>query len=246
RADAEHRTGATRRRRSDTVAFRASHTMWTLPASLRRTPRPHPARRTSLCETLLVADPTPKGAALTDTTQPPTLRPARRPHSRLLTGGRLVWGGAGLIAAWARIRSKLRFTPVPITGQTFSVRLVGASLGAYRGGASALLYVLLGLVFPVYAGGNGGWDVIVGASGGYLLSYPFVAALTGYLAEKRWDRRVSPARRPPAPGAALLSPLAPPRAGGAPKYTPYNALPLVPSPVRPRRPLPRPRPPLGA
>jgi biotin transport system substrate-specific component len=35
--------------------------------------------------------------------------------------------------------------------------------------------------------------VIVGASGGYLVSYPFVAALTGYLAEKRWDRRFSSA-----------------------------------------------------
>ena len=123
----------------------------------------------------------------------PTLRAALLPRSGLLTDVLLVCAGAGLIAASAQISIKLPFTPVPITGQTFSVLLVGASLGAYRGGASALLYVLLGLVFPVYAGGNEGWDVIVGASGGYLLSYPFVAALTGYLAEKRWDRRFSSA-----------------------------------------------------
>ena len=71
--------------------------------------------------------------------------------------------------------------------------LVGASLGMFRGGASALLYVLLGLVFPVYAGQGEGWDVIVGASGGYLVSYPFVSALTGYLAERRWDRSFSSA-----------------------------------------------------
>jgi biotin transport system substrate-specific component len=130
---------------------------------------------------------------MTVNTHAPTLRAAFLPRSGLLTDVLLVCAGAGLIAASAQISIKLPFTPVPITGQTFSVLLVGASLGAYRGGASALLYVLLGLVFPVYAGGNEGWDVIVGASGGYLLSYPFVAALTGYLAEKRWDRKFSSA-----------------------------------------------------
>ena len=48
-------------------------------------------------------------------------------------------------------------------------------------------------MFPVYAAGGEGWDVIVGASGGYLVGYPFAAALTGYLAERRWDRRFSSA-----------------------------------------------------
>jgi biotin transport system substrate-specific component len=130
---------------------------------------------------------------MTVNTHAPTLRTALLPRGGLLTDVLLVCAGAGLIAASAQISIKLPFTPVPITGQTFSVLLVGASLGAYRGGASALLYVVLGLFFPVYAGGNEGWDVIVGASGGYLVSYPFVAALTGYLAEKRWDRRFSSA-----------------------------------------------------
>jgi biotin transport system substrate-specific component len=125
--------------------------------------------------------------------QAPTLRAALLPRSGLLTDVLLVCAGAALIAASAQISIKLPFTPVPITGQTFSVLLVGASLGTYRGGASALLYVLLGLVLPVYAGGDEGWDVIVSASGGYLVSYPFVAALTGHLAEKRWDRRFSSA-----------------------------------------------------
>ncbi|MDP9232773.1 MAG: biotin transporter BioY [Actinomycetota bacterium] len=102
--------------------------------------------------------------------------------------------GAGIIAGSAQLSIKLPFTPVPITGQTFSVLVVGASLGMLRGGASALLYVLIGLVgAPVYASGNGGLDVITGASGGYLVSYPFVSALTGRLAEQRWDRRFSSA-----------------------------------------------------
>lgn len=123
-----------------------------------------------------------------------TLRLALVPRTDLLTDVVLVALGAGLIAASAQISIPLPFTPVPITGQTFSVLLVGASLGTVRGGASALLYVLVGIVgAPVYASGNHGWEIITGASGGYLVSYPFVAALTGWLAEKKWDRRFSSA-----------------------------------------------------
>jgi biotin transport system substrate-specific component len=125
--------------------------------------------------------------------QAATLRLAVLPRAGALTDLVLVAGGAGLIAASAQISIKLPFTPVPITGQTFSVLLVGAGLGTARGGASALLYVLAGLLFPVYAGGGEGWDVISGASGGYLVSYPIVAALTGFLAERNWDRRFSSA-----------------------------------------------------
>jgi biotin transport system substrate-specific component len=130
---------------------------------------------------------------MTVNTQAPTLRLAILPRGGVLTDALLVCAGAGLIAASAQLSIKLPFTPVPITGQTFSVLLVGASLGVARGGASALFYVLLGLVFPVYAGHDEGWDVITSASGGYLVGYPFVAALSGYLAEKRWDRKFSSA-----------------------------------------------------
>jgi biotin transport system substrate-specific component len=123
-----------------------------------------------------------------------TLRLAVIPRPRLLTDAVLVALGAGLIAASAQISISLPFTPVPITGQTFAVLLVGASYGTVLGGASALLYVLVGIAgAPVYAHGAEGWAVITGASGGYLVSYPFVSALTGYLAERKWDRRFSSA-----------------------------------------------------
>jgi biotin transport system substrate-specific component len=89
---------------------------------------------------------------------------------------------------------RLPFTPVPITGQTFAVLLVGASMGTVQGGASALLYILLGIAgAPVYAHSAHGWAVITSASGGYLVSYPFASALTGWLAERGWDRRFSSA-----------------------------------------------------
>lgn len=79
-------------------------------------------------------------------------------------------------------------------GQTFAVLLVGASLGTLRGGSSALLYVLIGIArAPVYVGGDHGWSVVTGASGGYLVGFVLAAALTGRLAERRWDRRFSSA-----------------------------------------------------
>ena len=119
-----------------------------------------------------------------------TLRFAAFPRSTAVDVA-LVLGGALLVAIAAQLRIPLPFTPVPITGQTFAVLLVGASLGTVRGGVSLLLYVLLGAVgAPFYAGGAHGFEVIVGATGGYLLSYPLAAAVTGALAERRWDRRM--------------------------------------------------------
>src|SRR2546421_4783999 len=123
-----------------------------------------------------------------------TLRLVAFPGAGLVTDVVLVCLGAGLIAGSAQISIALPFTPVPITGQTFAVLLVGASLGTARGGASGLLYVLLGIAgAPVYAPGAARWAVITGASGGYLVSYPFASALTGFLAERRGDRRFSSA-----------------------------------------------------
>jgi biotin transport system substrate-specific component len=123
-----------------------------------------------------------------------TLRVAAVPRTGLLTDVALVTLGAGLIAASAQLSIPLPFTPVPITGQTFAVLLVGASLGTVRGAGSALLYVLIGIAgAPVYADGDHGWTQITGASGGYLVGFILAAALTGRLAEERWDRRFSSA-----------------------------------------------------
>jgi len=81
---------------------------------------------------------------------------------------------------------------VPITGQTFAVVLVGASLGAIRGFASLFLYLWLGVAgAPIYADHDHGWSVVTSASGGYLVGFVLAAACTGLLAERRWDRRLS-------------------------------------------------------
>lgn len=118
-----------------------------------------------------------------------TLRQAAVQRSGILTDIALIAAGALLVAAVAQIRIPLPFTPVPITGQTFGVLLVGTALGAWRGTSSMLLYVLLGAVgLPVYAGADGGLEVVWGATGGYLLGFIVAGWLVGLLAERGWDR----------------------------------------------------------
>lgn len=123
-----------------------------------------------------------------------TPRVALVPRVGLLADVGLICVGAGLIAGSAQISIPLPFTPVPVTGQTFTVLLVGAALGGVRGSACGLLYLLMGLAgLGVYAGGAHGLEVVTGASGGYLVSYPITAGLVGFLAERRWDARFSSA-----------------------------------------------------
>jgi biotin transport system substrate-specific component len=83
---------------------------------------------------------------------------------------------------------------VPLTLQTFGVLLIGASYGAARGGLTAAVYVLMGVVgLPVYADRSHGLDVVLGATGGYLLGFIAAAIVVGWLAQRQWDRRFASA-----------------------------------------------------
>jgi biotin transport system substrate-specific component len=114
------------------------------------------------------------------------------PRYGILTDSVLVLAGTALVAAAAQISFSLPFTPVPITGQTFAVVLVGASLGTIRGFTSLFLYLWLGVAgAPIYAHHAHGWSIVTSASGGYLVGFVLAAAFTGFLAERRWDRRFS-------------------------------------------------------
>lgn len=103
----------------------------------------------------------------------------------------LVLGGALLTALFAQISIPVPGSPVPITGQTLAVGLVGACLGARRGASSLALYAVLGLFLPFYADGSSGWDVVWGASGGYIIGFVVAAGVIGWLAEHGADRRVT-------------------------------------------------------
>lgn len=102
-----------------------------------------------------------------------------------------VVAGSALVALTAQIQIPLPFSPVPVTGQTFGVLLVAASLGARLGPASVGLYVLEGAVgLPVYAGGAAGLARLGGPTGGYLVGFVAAAAVIGALARRGWDRRL--------------------------------------------------------
>ena len=121
-----------------------------------------------------------------------TLRLAVFPRAGLLTDALLVLAGTGLVAACAQISITLPTTPVPITGQTFAVVLVGASLGSVRGTASLFLYLWLRVAgAPIYTQQAHGWSVITSATGGYIVGFVLAAGVTGWLAEQKWDRRFS-------------------------------------------------------
>jgi biotin transport system substrate-specific component len=103
----------------------------------------------------------------------------------------LIVAGALLIYLTARVSIPVPGSPIPVTGQTFGVLLVGGALGFRRGFASVLLYVLLGVIgLPFFAEGRGGISVIWGASGGYLIGFVLAGSVVGRLAELGWDRRV--------------------------------------------------------
>ena len=99
----------------------------------------------------------------------------------------LVVAGSLLVALCAQISLPLPFTPVPVTGQTFAVLLLGATYGARRSAAALGLYLAEGAAgLPVFApGGLPGLARLLGPTGGYLLAYPAAAFLLGWLVE-RW------------------------------------------------------------
>ncbi len=73
----------------------------------------------------------------------------------------------------------------PISAQSLGVMLAGAVLGSKRGGLALLLFIALVAVgLPLLSGGRGGFGVLMGTSGGFLLSWPICAAFIGYLAER--------------------------------------------------------------
>ena len=116
------------------------------------------------------------------------LLPANETARRIARDAVLIVGACLFTALLAQVKIPLGFTPVPITGQTFAVLLVGAALGSRRGAAAMLLYLVAGSWLPFYAGGASGfvWSI---ASGGYIVGFIPAAYVVGWLAERGWDRK---------------------------------------------------------
>jgi biotin transport system substrate-specific component len=128
---------------------------------------------------------------MTPTTYADILRPIARPRA-LAYDISLILGGSLFVALCAKITIYLPFSPVPITGQTLAVLMVGALLGSQRGAACLLTYLLEGAAgLPVFAvGETSGLARLMGPTGGYLVGFVAAAYVSGLLAERGWDRRV--------------------------------------------------------
>jgi len=117
------------------------------------------------------------------------LRPCER-RSAVLYDIVLVIGGSLLIGLCAQVKIMLPFSPVPITAQTFAVLMIGMLLGSLRGSLCVLMYIIQGAAgLPIFAMG-GGFAVLIGPTGGYLVGFIPAAYITGLLAQKGWDRRI--------------------------------------------------------
>lgn len=107
---------------------------------------------------------------------------------KLVTDIVLVASGAALVSILAQLTVPMY--PVPMTGQTLAVLLVGATLGAVRGIISLSLYAVLGIVgLPVFSDASSGFGVIAGPTGGYIIGFILSAGLVGWLAQRQWDHR---------------------------------------------------------
>jgi len=110
-------------------------------------------------------------------------------NSRALAWARqvaIVVSASLFVALCARVTLPLPFTPVPLTLQNFAVLLVGMTLGSKRGFAALALYLAEGLAgLPVFnPTGPGGLAQLLGPTGGFLMVYPLVAALAGWIMER--------------------------------------------------------------
>jgi len=107
----------------------------------------------------------------------------------LLRNALLVLAGSMLIAISAQIAFRLPISPVPITGQTFAVLIVGMALGSRLGALAAFAYLVEGIWFPVFAEFRTWSHPFTLWTAGYLAGFIAAAYATGWLAEQGWDRR---------------------------------------------------------
>jgi len=105
----------------------------------------------------------------------------------------LALAGTALLTLSAKVQ--VPFWPVPLTMQTFAVLAIGMAYGWRLGGATLLLYMAEGAAgLPVFAGTPEkgiGLAYMMGGTGGYLLGFVAAAMLTGWLAERGWDRKAT-------------------------------------------------------
>jgi biotin transport system substrate-specific component len=123
-----------------------------------------------------------------------SLRATIFPRSTALTEALFVVGGIGFISLLAQIAIPVPGSPVPVTGQTLAVLLIGTTYGARLGFITFATYLLAGIAgAPIFApsatAANHGLDRLLGATGGYLVGMLVASLLLGYLADRKADQK---------------------------------------------------------
>jgi biotin transport system substrate-specific component len=123
-----------------------------------------------------------------------SLRATVFPRSTALTQGLFVAAGVAFIALLAQISIPVPGSPVPVTGQTLAVLLIGTTYGARLGVLTFATYLLAGVAgAPIFApsatSANHGIDRLIGATGGYLVGMLIASLVLGYLADRKADQK---------------------------------------------------------
>ena len=119
-----------------------------------------------------------------------SLRATVFPRSTALTQALFIVGGVGFISVLAQIAIPVPGSPVPVTGQTLAVLLIGTTYGARLGILTFATYLLAGIAgAPIFAGSTNGIEKVVGATGGYLVGMLLASFVLGYLADRKADQK---------------------------------------------------------
>ena len=119
-----------------------------------------------------------------------SLRATVFPRSSALTQALFLMGGVGFISLMAQVAIPVPGSPIPVTGQTLAVLLIGTTYGARLGLMTFATYLLAGVAgAPIFAGSTHGIEKVIGATGGYLVGMLIASFLLGYLADRKADQK---------------------------------------------------------
>ena len=119
-----------------------------------------------------------------------SLRATVFPRSSALTQALFIAGGVAFLTALAQVSIPVPGSPVPVTGQTLGVLLIGTTYGARLGLVTFATYLFAGIAgAPVFASSGHGWAKIAGATGGYLVGMLLASAVLGFLADRKADQK---------------------------------------------------------
>jgi biotin transport system substrate-specific component len=119
-----------------------------------------------------------------------SLRSSLIPRSTALSNAVLVVSGVLGLAVLAQIAVPVPGSPVPVTGQTLGVLILGTAYGSTLGATTFAIYILAGVAgAPIFANSGHGLDRIFGATGGYLIGMLVATFVLGQLARFRFDQK---------------------------------------------------------